>query len=43
MLVPLAVLVFAVGLYPGPLMSLMDGSVAGLVEQMQNVSLTRLP
>ena len=42
-LVPLAVLVFGVGLYPSPLMSLMDGSVAGLVEQMQNVSLTRLP
>jgi NADH-quinone oxidoreductase subunit M len=42
-LAPLAVLVFVVGLYPGPLMSLMDGSVTRLVEQMQNVTLTQLP
>jgi NADH-quinone oxidoreductase subunit M len=42
-LVPLAVLVFGVGLYPAPLMTLMDGTVTGLVEQMQNVTLTRVP
>ena len=33
-LVPLAVLIFGVGIFPGPLMGTMDVSVAGLVEQM---------
>ena len=32
-LVPLAALVFILGLYPGPLMELMDSSVTSLVEQ----------
>ncbi len=32
-LVPLAILVFILGLYPGPLMELMDSSVTSLVEQ----------
>ena len=32
-LVPLAVIIFVVGVYPGPLMELMDASVINLVEQ----------
>jgi NADH-quinone oxidoreductase subunit M len=32
-LIPLAVLVFWIGLYPGPLMEMMDASVTNLVEQ----------
>ena len=31
-LAPLAIVVFAVGVYPGPLMELMDGAVTKLVE-----------
>ena len=35
-LVPLAILVFILGLYPGPLMELMDSSVTSLVEQTKD-------
>jgi NADH-quinone oxidoreductase subunit M len=34
-LVPLAVLIFLVGVFPGPLMELLDASVVNLVEQAQ--------
>ena len=34
-LVPLAVLIFVIGLYPGPLMKTMDHSVSALVDQMR--------
>mgnify|MGYP001323227897 CR=1 FL=1 len=33
-LVPLAILIFGLGLYPGPLMRTMEGSVTALVEEM---------
>jgi NADH-quinone oxidoreductase subunit M len=33
-LVPLAVLIFVVGVFPGPLMELLDASVMNLVEQV---------
>jgi len=33
--IPLAVLVFWIGLYPGPLMEMMDASVTSLVQQME--------
>ena len=33
-LVPLALVIFWVGVYPGPLMEMMDPCVANLVEQM---------
>jgi NADH-quinone oxidoreductase subunit M len=46
-LAPLAILIFVAGLYPGPLMKTMDGSVTALVAQMQDAvklrALTRLP
>ena len=32
-LVPLAIMVFVVGLYPGPIMELLDATVANLVQQ----------
>jgi NADH-quinone oxidoreductase subunit M len=37
-LAPLAFLIFGIGLYPGPLMSTLDGSVAALVEEMRLAS-----
>jgi len=33
-MIPLAILVFWVGLYPGPLMEMMDGSVTNLIHQV---------
>jgi NADH-quinone oxidoreductase subunit M len=36
-LVPLAILIFWVGLYPGPLMEIMDASVTNLVQKMNGV------
>ncbi len=36
-LVPLAVLIFVVGLYPGPLMEMLDATVIHLVEQTKGV------
>jgi NADH-quinone oxidoreductase subunit M len=36
-LAPLAVLIFAIGLYPGPLMETMDGSVTALVQKMKDI------
>jgi len=32
-LTPLAILVFGIGLYPGPLMEMMDASVINLIQQ----------
>ena len=32
-LIPLAILVLCIGLYPGPLMELMDASVINLIQQ----------
>ncbi len=34
-LVPLALLIFGLGFYPGPMMQTMDQSVSALVEQMR--------
>ena len=36
-LVPLVIVVFAVGVYPGPLMELLDASVTNLLEQTKDV------
>ncbi|MCI0422747.1 MAG: NADH-quinone oxidoreductase subunit M [Acidobacteria bacterium] len=36
-LAPLAILIFGVGLYPGPLMEIMDASVTHLVQKMNGV------
>jgi len=36
-LVPLAIVIFWVGLYPGPLMEIMDASVTNLVQKMNGV------
>ncbi len=36
-LVPLAIVIFWVGLYPGPLMEIMDASVTNLVQKMSGV------
>jgi NADH-quinone oxidoreductase subunit M len=44
-LVPLAIVILGVGLYPGPLMEIMDASVTNLVQKMNGVlplKLTRL-
>ncbi len=44
-LMPLAILIFWVGLYPGPLMEIMDASVTHLVQKVNGVvplKLTRL-
>ena len=40
--IPLAVLVFWIGLYPGPLMEMMDASVTALVQQMEIIQPTQL-
>jgi NADH-quinone oxidoreductase subunit M len=40
-LIPLAIVVFWVGLYPGPLMEMMDASVTHLVNQVGGVQLTQ--
>jgi len=40
-LIPLAVLVFWIGLYPGPLMEMMDASVTSLVQQMESIQPTQ--
>ena len=39
--IPLAILVFVVGLYPGPLMEMMDASVTHLVSQVGGVQLAQ--
>ena len=36
-LVPLVILVFLIGVYPGPLMEMLDASVTNLLEQMKGV------
>jgi NADH-quinone oxidoreductase subunit M len=35
-LIPLAILVFCIGLYPGPLLEMMDASVTHLIESSVN-------
>ncbi len=40
--IPLAVLVLWIGLYPGPLMEMMDASVTSLVQQMKIIQPTQL-
>ena len=40
--IPLAVLVLWIGLYPGPLMEMMDASVTSLVQQMESIQPTQL-
>ncbi|MBC8284628.1 MAG: NADH-quinone oxidoreductase subunit M, partial [Nitrospinae bacterium] len=34
-LIPLAILVLGIGLYPGPLMEMMDASVINLIQQVK--------
>ncbi|MCZ6801629.1 MAG: NADH-quinone oxidoreductase subunit M [Nitrospirae bacterium] len=41
-MIPLAVLVFWIGLYPGPLMEMMDASVTSLVQQMERIQPAQL-
>jgi NADH-quinone oxidoreductase subunit M len=44
-LIPLAVLVLCIGFYPGPLMEMMDASVAHLIQQftgMERVEVSQL-
>jgi len=40
--IPLAVLVLVIGLYPGPLMEMMDTSVTSLVQQMEMIQPAQL-
>jgi len=40
--IPLAIVVFWVGLYPGPLMEMMDASVTSLVQQMELIQPAKL-
>ena len=40
--IPLAVLVLWIGLYPGPLMEMMDASVTSLVQQMESIQPAQL-
>ena len=40
--IPLAVLVLWIGLYPGPLMEMMDASVTSLVQHMEKIQPAKL-
>ncbi|MBC8286828.1 MAG: NADH-quinone oxidoreductase subunit M, partial [Nitrospinae bacterium] len=42
-LIPLAILVLCIGLYPGPLMEMMDASVIHLIQQTTGLQAPEVP